>query len=81
MTTDTVKIGDLCRDWYDKEVRVAEQDCACCALIAKGPGWTRHDGSSVNPVPGAECMVDAIDGGSEGRPSEGWLWRGVRFYC
>jgi len=55
--TDTVMTGDLCRDWYDRDVRVAECDCACCTLIAKGPGWTRHDGSYVNPVPGAECEV------------------------
>ena len=26
-------------------------------IIAKGPGWVRHDGSSVNPVPGARCQV------------------------
>ncbi len=80
MTTDTVMIGDLCRDWYDKEVRVAEQDCACCTLIAKGPGWTRHDGSSVNPVPGTECVVHGDMLWHTGKPSHTWAWDAVQFY-
>jgi hypothetical protein len=78
--TDTVMTGDLCRDWYDRDVRVAEQDCRCCDLIAKGPGWVRHDGSSVNPVPGAE--VSAFGPGLDPRPatSDCFEWSGVQFY-
>ena len=51
-------------------------------LIAKGPGWTRHDGSSVNPVPGDSCEIYVAEDDAyvAALPSQHWQWGGVGFY-
>lgn len=76
-----IEPGDLIRDCRDKSVRIAEEALLCCTLLAKGPGWTRHDGSSVNPVPGAICQTFCGGNlaGIIGR-SEIWHWPIVQFY-
>ena len=53
---NTIEPGDLIRDAHDNSTDIAVVDgleAPDFTLIAKGPGWKRHDGSSVNPVPGA----------------------------
>jgi len=84
MTTD-IEPGDLIRTGYSGEVKVAENGgrFETIQVIAKGPGWVRHDGSSVNPVPGASCEI--YGGADPGRSShimtsERWTWPLVQFY-
>jgi hypothetical protein len=77
-----IEPGDLIR-WGDGDVAVALLPRAAepWTLIAKGPGWTRHDGSSFNPVPGAICRVYALNILSHYQaPSVSWAWDAVQFY-
>jgi hypothetical protein len=77
-----IEPGDLIRAGYSGAVKVAENGgrFETIQVIAKGPGWVRHDGSSVNPVPGAE--VSAFGDGVDRRPvhSGGLVWAGIQFY-
>lgn len=80
--SEQIEPGDLIR-WGDETVSVALLPRAAdpWTLIAKGPGWTRHDGSSVNPVPGAECQVCSTGlPGKSSLPSGCWDWSAVQFY-
>jgi len=74
---------DLIRD-HDGEIVVSQFDWSVespFTLIAKGPGWTRHDGSSVNPVPGSECEVRGSLGEHyQPDDSDQWAWSLVQFY-
>ncbi len=82
MTTD-IEPGDLIRE-RDGRVSISEHAVelgfAGWRLIAKGPGWIKHDGSSVNPVPGAECEVLSGPSLCSKKPSETWTWPDVKFY-
>ena len=80
--TQEIEPGDLIR--LDNDIRVAvltHNTSSPWSLIAKGPGWQKHDGSSVNPVPGA--LVQVYWSGSCGRSnslSDAWPWERVEFY-
>jgi len=81
-----IQPGDLVRDWNGQPIVavLASDDLGSnLTLIAKGSPdapWTRHDGSSVNPVPRAE--VSAFGPGLDPRPatSDCFEWSGVQFY-
>jgi hypothetical protein len=82
--TDTIEPGDLIRHPVSGITVAKFPHCEPerRTLIAKGPGWTRHDGSSVNPVPGMVCQVH---GAVERRtyqelPSDEWTWSAIQFY-
>ena len=84
--TQEIEPGDLTRD-PEGHVSVADHMAYYLEprqLIAKGPGWTRHDGSSVNPVPGAmvEVMSRIHEAARPGPalPSDDELWSGIAFY-
>jgi hypothetical protein len=83
-TTIAAKAGDLIRFRLNGQIEVAKPVTLypnhSWDLIAKGPGWTRHDGSSVNPVPGVEC--EAFNGAvvAPVLSSEHWHWPSIQFY-
>jgi hypothetical protein len=78
-----IEPGDLIRK-KDGRVSISEHAVefgfAGWKLIAKGPGWVSHDGSSVNPVPGAECEAYYHDDGWVPCSSSVWPWAIVQFY-
>lgn len=80
--SEQIEPGDLIRR-DDGSISVAKfhRPNSNRQIIAKGPGWTRHDGSSVNPVPGAVCEIfGSAEAVVSPEQSEVWVWPKIKFY-
>jgi hypothetical protein len=79
---DTIEPGDLVRGRLSGKLYVSEPGAGpgLLEMVAKGPGWVEHGGSSVNPVPGARCQVYGARFNVCDYPSQVWPWEAVQFY-
>jgi hypothetical protein len=61
---DLIEPGDLMRNGlgYLQVAQAGASYAEPIKLVARGPGWIKHDGSFDHPVPGAICEVSDDDG-------------------
>lgn len=80
--TQEIEPGDLIRYPTGGIAVCIMHGLTASTIIAKGPGWTQHDGSSVNPVPGAtvSLVLRGFIRPSEPLEADGRQWDMVAFY-
>lgn len=77
-----IEVGDLIRRISDGTLHVSRfsRVDSDYEVVASGPGWTWHDGSATNPVPGVHA-VEVWRGGSAHLGASGAFgWETVAFY-